>query len=80
MKFIKEPKDIPILIPEHINYQTVFFGETFLLLSVGYESLCSIDDSYYLLKNINTGEIIKVTNAVYNHLIETAETMDNWWD
>lgn len=77
MKLISDIKDIKIQKPNYFNLKPSSSDEEIYLWEVGYQYLCSIEDSIHVLKDMIKNENIKVTDEVYRYLLSNGERIND---
>ena len=78
MRIITKNEDVQIQTPKYWSLNNSSSYEEVYLWEVGYQYLGVIEDTIHLLKNINTNEIFKVTNSVFNYLLFVGEGINNY--
>lgn len=76
MKFISNIKDIKVEEPSYFCLKPSSSDEDICLWEVGYQYICSIDNNIHLIKNINTNEVFKITDSVYQYLLSVGEDIN----
>ena len=75
MRFITDIKEIQIQSPNYFisscSYEDIYLWE------IGYRYMGSIEDIVYILKDMSTNEIFKISKEVFEYLLSVGEGINN---